>query len=201
MTELSIFKNMNKDEINIFLQKIGARKLIFKKDELVFSHLSDNELTGIILYGKVNVIKYDYNGNKIIIDYLGYNSVIGKPFTYSNDISIVASSDSEILFLDYDLIIQNNNISCNIIDIISLDIARKNERIELLSKKTIREKILSYFNMMAYKNKKKSFYLPMTYIDLANYLLVDRSALMRELKKLKNEKYIIIKDKVISLLK
>lgn len=201
MIDLDVFNKMNKDEIDMLLKNIGARKLKFKKDSLIFSHPNDNELMGIILSGKVNVIKYDYDGNKIIIDYLEYNSIIGKPFIYSNDISIIASCDSEILFVDYNLIIKNQIINENIINIILLEIAKRNERIELLSKKTIRDKILSYFNMMTEKLGKKYFYLPMTYIDLANYLLIDRSAMMRELKKLKNEKIIFIKDKKISLIK
>ena len=138
---------------------------------------------------------------RIIIDYLEYDSIFGKPFLYyDNDISIVASSSCEILFIDYNLLINNKIINANIIDILSIAITKINIRIELLSKKTIRERLLCYFNLIAKKKKRKTFNLPITYIELSDYLSVDRSAMMRELKKLKNEKIISINEKKISLL-
>ena len=201
MKDLSIFKNMNEEEISLFLKNVGARKISFKKDELVFSNLNFNDLTGIIIYGSVNVIKYDNKGNRIIINHLESNSIFGKPFIYyDKDISIVSSCESLILFIDYDLLIKNNIIINNIINIMSEEISKMDKRIELLSKKTIREKLLDYFSIITNNKKKVSFNLPITYIELADYLSIDRSAMMRELKKMKNEKIIEITDKKITIL-
>ena len=187
MSELSIFKDI--DEIEILLKRFGARKIRIKKDQLIFSKLSDDGFIGIILYGTVNIVKYDYNGNKIIVDSLEYNSIIGKPFSnFDSDISIIASTDCEILFLDYNDLINDNDyhlqIKKNTILILAEMLTKANERIEILSKRSIREKILCYFNLIAMKRKRKSFTLSITYTELANYLSVDRSAMMRELKKL-----------------
>jgi CRP-like cAMP-binding protein len=196
---------MTEDEIKVFLKDIKARKIIFKKDQLIFSKLEDNDLMGIILFGSANIIKYDYNGNKIILNNLEYDAILGKPFVYyDNDINIIAASDCEILFIDYQsLIISNSyaNIRNNIIDILVTSMSKINERVNILSKKTIREKLLSYFNMLSKKKKSKTFNLPITYIELADYLSVDRSAMMRELKKLKNEKIISSNEKKITILK
>ena len=201
MKELSIFKNMNDEEIAILLKNIEARKIFFNKDELIFSNLYDNDLTGIIIYGSANIIKYDHDGNRIIIDNLEGNSIFGKPFIYHDkDISIVSSSESLILFVDYNLLINNPIIINNIINIMSHEISKMNERIELLSKKTIREKLLSYFNMISKKKNRKTFNIPITYIELADFLSIDRSAMMRELKKMKSEKIIIVNEKKITLL-
>ena len=63
-------------------------------------------------------------------------------------------------------------------------------RIELLSKRSIREKILSYFNLLSIQKYSKSFTLPFSLTDLADYLCVDRSAMMREMKLLKEEGFI-----------
>lgn len=200
MNELSIFKNMSEEEINNLLRNVCARKINFKKDELIFSKLNDNDLIGIIIYGSVNIVKYDDKGNRIIIDNLGYNSIFGKPIIYDDkDLSIVASCDSLILFMDYNLLIGNSLIMDNIINLLSKEITRKNERIELLSKKTIREKLLCYFNIIS--NDKRHFILPITYIELADFLSIDRSAMMRELKKMKNEGLILIHEKKITVLK
>ena len=149
MENLSIFNNMNEEEISLFLKDVHARKISFKKDELIFSNLIDNDLTGIILSGSVNIVKYDNNGNRIIINSLDNNSIIGKPFVfYDKDISVISSCESIILFIDYNLLINNSIINHNIINILSLEVSKMNERIELLSKKTIRERLLSYFDMI-----------------------------------------------------
>lgn len=65
-----------------------------------------------------------------------------------------------------------------------------NTRVELLSKRTIREKLLGYFNVISSKNMGKTFQLPFSLTDLADYLSIDRSAMMREIKLLKEEKLI-----------
>ena len=73
-------------------------------------------------------------------------------------------------------------------------------RIEILTKKTIRNKLLEYFKIVSTKNNSKNIYLPFTFTDLADYLAIDRSAMTRELKNLKGEGFIEIKGKRITLL-
>ena len=75
-----------------------------------------------------------------------------------------------------------------------------NTRIELLSKRTIREKLLSYFAIISAKNISRSFVIPFSLTDLADYLSVDRSAMMRELGYLKTDKIIEKNGNRITLL-
>ena len=199
MENLSIFKNMKKEEINAFLNGVGARRIHFKKDELIFSKLNENVLTGIIIFGNASIVKYDNKGNRVIIDYLEADSIFGRPFIYEDDVSIIASSESLILFIDYDLLVANPLICINLIDVMSYKMYKIHERIELLSKKTIREKLLNYFYILSIKEKSKTFNIPITYIELSDFLSIDRSAMMRELKRLKNEKIILLNGKEITL--
>lgn len=204
MQELSIFEGMNIDEINDVLKKLGARKISFKKDHIILSSLFENDLIGIIIAGTAAILKYDYLGNREILDNLEYNSMFGRPFLFiDKDATIVATTDCEVLFLDYEYLIDNSyqyeKINSNINKIITLKISELYERIEILSKRTIKDKLLSYFNMLMKKKKTKSFVLPVTYIELADYLSVDRSAMMRELKKLKDTKVISTKGKKITI--
>ncbi len=205
MMELSIFENLTIDEINILLKISGARRIKINKDSLIFSKLDNDGFIGIILSGIANVIKYDINGNKIVIDNLEYGSILGKPFSnFDKDASIISSSDCEVLFLDYKDLINSEyyeTISNNIISILSNNISKLNERIEILSKRTIRDKLLGYFELMSKKKNRKSFSIPITFIELANYLSIDRSAMMREIKKLKEEKIISTNKNKITLLK
>ena len=75
-----------------------------------------------------------------------------------------------------------------------------NTRIELLTKKNIRDKLLAYFNLISSKDLRKSFTIPFSYTDLADYLSIDRSAMMRELSHLIEEGFIKKKGKRITLL-
>ena len=62
-----------------------------------------------------------------------------------------------------------------------------NTRIELLTKRTIREKLLGYFSILSTRSFSKTFLLPFSLTDLADYLSIDRSAMMRELSTLKED--------------
>jgi CRP-like cAMP-binding protein len=204
MDNLSIFKGMNSDEIKEALKSLGSRRIVFKKEHIIVSNLFENDLIGIIIEGSAAIVKYDYLGNRNIIDNLEYDSMFGRPFLYMDkDASIVATADCEILFLDYDKLLGNNRrfekINSNINKIIASKISELYERVEILSKRTIKEKLICYFNMLVKKKGKKTISLPITYIELADYLSVDRSAMMREIKKLKDSKIISTDGKKITI--
>lgn len=204
MDKLSIFKNMNPDEINDTLKSLGARRITFKKEHIIISNLVDDDLIGVILNGKASIVNYGYKGNRDIIDNLEYDDVFGKPFfNINSDVVIIAATDCEVLFIDYHLLISRgfkyDKINYNINRLLTNKIYNLYDKIEILSKRTIREKLLTYFNNLSKKYNKKSFNLPITYIELADYLSVDRSAMTREIKKLKDEKIISINGKKITI--
>ena len=76
----------------------------------------------------------------------------------------------------------------------------QNFRIILLTKKSVRDKLLAYFNMLSIENSSKTFELPFSLTDLADYLMIERTAMMRELKRLKDEKIIKKTNSQITLL-
>ena len=88
----------------------------------------------------------------------------------------------------------------NLFDIINNKYKKSNERIRVLEKKQIREKLLEYFEIENKKSYQKNIYLPLTLKELADYISVNRSAMFRELKTLKEEKIIQVKGNKITLL-
>lgn len=60
----------------------------------------------------------------------------------------------------------------------------------LLTYKGVRDKLITYFNNLSIENNNKTFEIPFSLTDLADYLMIERSAMMRELKRLKDEKII-----------
>ena len=123
----------------------------------------------------------------------------------NTEYSVVAKEDSKILVIEYDMIFTSNNVKPyitkflkNLLDITTEIINERNNHIQILTKKSIRDKLLEYFNLNKTPGS-KILYLPSTITDLANYLAIDRSAMSRELKNLRNEGFIETKGKRIYL--
>lgn len=205
----SIFEGIEEADILKMLKCFEARKMSFKKDRTIVTNIINVKMIGILLSGSANMERYDYNGNRSIIEKLGKNSVFGEVFSrLGSDISVIATSDCEVLFIEYDHIIKRCKKGClyhsvltnNMLQLLSKKIVELNQRLEILSKRTIRDKLLSYFELLANDNPKRSFTLPFTYTDLADYLSVDRSAMMREIKNLKEEGFIKTNGKRITII-
>ena len=206
----SIFEGISEADIEKMLKCFEARKLTFKKDRTIVTNIINVKLICIILSGTANMERYDYNGNRSIIEKLSPNSVFGEVFSrLGSDISVIATSDCEVLFIEYEHIIKkckkgclyHNILTNNMLKLVSQKIVELNERVEILSKRSIRDKLLSYFELLASSNPKRSFLLPFTYTDLADYLSVDRSAMMREIKNLKEDGFIQTNGKKITIIR
>ena len=61
------------------------------------------------------------------------------------------------------------------------------QKIEVISKKTLREKIWAYLQNQSLEQHSKTFTIPLGRLELAEYLCADRSALTRELSYMKRD--------------
>lgn len=188
-----------------------VQKRSFSKGELITTYIEKRNQLCIMISGSANLIRYDYNGNKTIIGDFAKNEIFGEvlyPSKTNNELFVEAKEDSVVLSFIYDNIYKKCNMKCKFHEelehklpvLIINNAVKLNERIEILSKKSIRDKLLTYFNLISNKNFNKTFTLPFSLTDLADYLCVDRSAMMRELSHLKEEGFIEKKGKKITLL-
>ncbi len=192
------------------LRVLEADTLFFRKDNSILSIIKNDNFIGIILTGCIQIIRTDHNGTRTIIEELEENDVFGSTISSlkNNEYDILTKEDTEIILIDYNNIINfsdntknyYNQFIKNLLEITTAKIEAKNERIEILTKKTIRNKLLEYFSIISKKHGSKYIYLPFTFTDLADYLAIDRSAMSRELRYLKEEGFIEIKGKRITLL-
>lgn len=191
------------------LKLLTAHIFTYKEDKIILSTLKHEKIIGIILKGEIQINYNNYNGEKITVNTLKENDHFGTMFLPldSDDYEIVTLKDTSIAIIDYQNIFNNsfynhvyyNQFINNLVNVMTEELNQKNERIELLSKKTIRNKLLEYFNIKTENRIRKNIYLPITFIELAAYLGVDRSAMHRELKNLQDEGLIEIKNKKITL--
>lgn len=197
--------NLEKEKI---LKSLEGNTLSFKKNNTILTNIKQDNIIGIILEGYIQIIKTDYNGNRTIIEDLYDNDIFSSKMSNisNNEYSVITKEDTKIIIIYFNEILNNNlNTSYynqflkNLLYIMSDKMTNINNRIEILSNKTIRNKLLAYFKIMSKRNNSKVIYLPYTFIDLADYLGVDRSAMYRELRNLKEEGLITIVNKKIIL--
>ena len=210
-----IFMDTNFDK-KIFIKnfvnncnKIQIKK--FVKDEIVTTYIEKRNQLCIVLSGEVDLIRYDVNGNKTIISHFVTDDVFGEvfyPANTNNELFAIARKNSEILFYTYDSLLTKCRRNCDfhktltssLSELFLNNIVELNLRIELLTKRSTRSKILSYFDILSKGSLRKTFTLPYTYTDLADFLSVDRSAMMREFKLLIDDGFIKKNGSKITLL-
>ena len=186
-------------------------KHYFSKGETITTYLEKRNQLCILLKGEADLIRYDFNGNKTIIGQFSDNSIFGEvlyPANTNNELFVLAKTNCEVIFFTYDNLWLKCRPNCSfhkefseqMNKLIMSQVVELNTRIELLTKKNIRDKLLSYFDILSNKQLSKRFSLPLSLTDLADYLSVDRSAMMRELSHLIEEGFIDKKGKKITLL-
>lgn len=205
----TIFQGLTKKHKDKLLYTLEAHTFTFKKNMRILTSINNDNIIGIVLTGKLEITKTDYNGDVVIVETLQENDIFGSNISsiksYEND--IITKEDSKIIIIDYPRIINAeyntpyfNQFLKNLLEIITEKINEKNIRLEIISKKTIRDKLLEYFKISSAKVGSHILYLPLSYTALANYLAVDRSAMTREMKSLIDEGFIKKDNKKITLL-
>ena len=201
-----------KNFIKIFkhdCNRVQTKKFI--KGETVTTYIEKRNQICIVLSGEVDLIRYDFNGNKTIIGHFVDDDIFGEvffPANTNNELFAIARKNSEILFFTYDTLFTKCRRNCDfhktltssLSELFLSKIVELNLRIEILTKRNTRSKILSYFEILSKGSLRKTFTLPYSYTDLADFLSVDRSAMMRELKLLKDEGFIKKNGNKITLL-
>ncbi len=207
---ISLFKDITPDNKSKLLKLLETSNFTYQKGVNIAYLFKDKESIGSVIEGSLDIIRIDYNGTRTIIETIYEDEILGTSLTslLSNDYEIITKEDTKILWLDYKVILGINDTKYsyynqfikNLLMIALEKNTLKNERIEILTQKTIRNKLLEYFRIEALKNRSKIIYLKSTWQDLADYLAIDRCAMTRELKNLKEEGFISVKGRVITLL-
>ena len=205
----SVYQNFDDKMRRILYNVLSAKTILYKSNQMISYSMGKRNVIGIVEQGQVRMIRYEYTGERTILDEFDEGDIFSDMFVESDfsELSVEAITNCAVTFIDYEEMISKAESSKlalqflnNFIHVISHTLVKRNERIELLTTRSIRNKLLAYFELHAKKSNSKTFNLNYSYTDLADYLAVDRSALMRELKYLKEEKFISDVNKKITLL-
>lgn len=194
-----LFDGMDEEDIGSMLKCLSANDKKYNKSDIIYMDGDTISHVGIVLSGKVQIIKEDYFGNRTIMADLGEGEVFGEVFACSKTdkipLTVVSATDSVILFVNYRRIITVCSSSCefhlrlieNMLGILAMKNFMLNHKIDCLSKRTTRERILTYLSFQSKNAKSNSFTIPFNRQELSDYLCVDRSAMSSELGKMRDE--------------
>jgi CRP-like cAMP-binding protein len=194
-----LFSGVGDDDISTMLSCLEARLLTYKKGEYVLrqgEHLSD---ILVLAEGSLHIQRDDYWGNRSILGHIGVGEIFGEAYvapesgTLLND--VIAVEDSAVFFFDVKRVISTCSSACRfhtmVVQNLFFAISEKNrglvQKLDYMSRRTTREKLLSYLSEEAKKQNSASITLPFNRQQLADYLSVDRSAMSNELCKMRDE--------------
>lgn len=199
ISKCSLFKNFSYEEIKEILKSVNAYTNKYKKGEYVLTENDKPLEFGILLEGSINIQKLDFEGNLNITSNIKPSHLFAEAFVYSDIpkilVNVICTADSNILFLSKEQsinLIHDNpelykKLTDNMLNSMSKKLVHLNKKIDILTKQSIREKVLAYLDTFICNSDKVVFDIPFNREQLADFLCVNRASLSRELSKMKKE--------------
>ncbi|MFV0254720.1 MAG: Crp/Fnr family transcriptional regulator [Erysipelotrichaceae bacterium] len=193
-----LFDNIPASEIIELLRQLESFTKEYPKNTAIY-HVGDYiEDLGIIISGEIVIYKYDESGNASIISNFQKNEIFGEVLVANNQplpYDVLATKETNVLYLNFQNLTKLNKhkyqsiLIQNFIKCLSDKLILLNQRIQILSERSIKNKLLSYLKSQT-KNKNQEIIIPFNREQLANFLGVDRSALSYVLMQLKQDNII-----------
>lgn len=196
---IPLFQGIKTEQLSAMLNCLGSFTRTYKKGELLSLSHEKVKNIGLVLSGTVHMIKEDVWGDKTILAIMKEGELFGETFVCGSmpesTVTFQAAENSKILYLSFHKVLHSCTNACmfhhRLIENMVKLIADKNgqllEKVEVVSKKTLRNKILSYLSMQSQHHGSNYFEIPLGRVELAQYLCVDRSALTRELSTMRED--------------
>lgn len=194
-----LFDGIRMEDLSGMLNCIGGRKISVTKGQTIFREGDPATHVGMVLSGAVRMVREDYYGNRSIVAHIGPAELFGETFACagiaSMPVNIVAEENSVVLLMDCRRITTtcssacafHNRIIFNLLKLVAVKNLVFDQKIQITSKRTTREKLMTYLLNQAKLQGSSSFTIPYDRQELADYLEVDRSGLSAEISKLRRE--------------
>ena len=196
---IALFEGIEEKDLPSLLSCMGGSVKKYDKRQAIFLPGDEVKELGVVLSGSVQVIMDDAFGNRGIVGEVGAGELFAEAFCCAGmeklPVGVEAKSDSEILFLNYRRVINTCTSVCpyharliqNMVSILATKNVELSKKLLHISQRTTREKLLSYLSEQAHAAGSRTFTIPFTRQELADYLCVERSAMATQLSRLCKE--------------
>ena len=212
MRKSPLFRDISYESYLAMYHCFQAVSRSFRPEEVICDFGGDCSSVGIVERGEAALIRIDENSVETVMETLGPGGVFGKNLAFAgsrlDSLEVVCRTGCDVLFINYSHILKRCENACthhsvlvqNMLRLMSDKAQTLSERVDVLSRRSIRDKLLCYFRQQSLKTGSAAFRLPFSLSVLADYIATDRSAMMRELKKLKEEGILTSDGRQIRLL-
>lgn len=192
-----LFNGIATDNLEALLSCLNAKITSYKKGETIIAEGTEARYIGIVLSGSAQIMQIDYYGNKSILSTAKPSQLFGEAFACAEAASIPVTVEaveySEIMLADCNRILKTCCNNCEfhqqLIFNLMKELAKKtivlHRKIDIISKRTTRDKLMTYLSGEAKNQEKNTFEIPFDRQALADFLEVDRSGLSAEISKLR----------------
>ena len=194
-----LFRGIEEEEILAMLKCLQVHVRSFEKRD--FLHRNGESLSemGLVLCGSVHLIKEDYWGKRTILERIPQGQIFGEVFACVGqqplNISIVAVVPVKVLYLDIQRVTNSCTSACdfhvrlirNLMQALAGHALFLNQKMEYISQRTTREKLMTYLSDQALRAGNSRFQIPFNRQELADYLGIERSAMSKELSKMRQD--------------
>lgn len=199
LRDCSLFADIENENLTRMLACLGAKVVEFDRKHTVLAEGNPAKHIGIVLSGSVQIMQIDYYGNRSLLGTAGAGELFCEAFACAQvnsiPVTVVANEKSEIMLIDCGHILHTCSNNCEfhrrLIFNLMTTLAQKNlgyyQKIEIISKRTTRDKLMTYLMLCAKRAGSNAFSIPFDRQELADYLEVDRSGLSAEISKLRKE--------------
>ena len=190
-----LFVGLSSEDVKYTLSFFDAKPCRFEKGEMLARAGEVLTRFGLVIRGNVQVCMEDFDGNSIIMAIVTPGHTFGESLCFlgnESSVNIYAVSDTELLWLNTDRIKEHGSdkrdalIKDRFVSMLAARTLEMNDRIQILSKIKLRDRLITYFSQNVSKYG-MSFKIPLSREDMAAYLGTNRSALSRELGKMRDE--------------
>ena len=207
-----LFQGFTQEALEEALAFFDAKQKHFDRGSVICNLGDTLPRFGLLLSGAVHAFRDDINGNRMILANVAPGGTFGESLCYlgcDSQVYISTVADSDILMLSVEKLKDPDALSSPIGIEMSMRFTQMlaeralsmNDRIQILSRITIREKINAFLAQHAHRSKRQSFEIPFDRATMAFYLGTDRSALSRELGRMRDEGLIAFSGNKFKILK
>lgn len=194
-----LLRGIQADELSHMLSCLSAREESFARGEYIFSSGDCTQYAGMVISGAADIIREDFWGNRSILDRVLPGELFGEVYSLTENeplaVSVVAADHTEVMFLDMGRVMNPCSHICgfhmrliaNLLSIVSGKNLMLTRKIDHISRRTTRQKLLAYLSFQAQRSGSAEFDIPFNRQQLADYLAVDRSAMSLELGRMKRD--------------
>lgn len=197
-----LFLGMNPEEIDTALHALNARYQTFEKGQIILHAGGQTDCVCIVIYGSVTIENNDIWGNRTILNIIDSNDFFAETYAILKEetmmVDAVANEQSRIMFLRIGSLLEgelepepwSNKLVRNLLMISANKNLMLSRRSFHISPKTARGRIMAYLNSVSLKKRSRTFDIPFDRQQMADYLNLERTALSKELGRMKQEQII-----------